>query len=141
MRRHERRKISLRCLRGCGRHMSIKPSDKRRHLRYDLIDFALLETSGDGDSIQCVIVDISLGGLQIRSKVSLPVGKSCVMRVARPKDRPLEIKGEVRHSQLMPESDLFASGFRFLPETREERMAIAEYVHEIFLRQTDAMAG
>jgi c-di-GMP-binding flagellar brake protein YcgR len=121
--------------------MSIKPSDKRRHLRYDLVDFALLDADGLEHPIQCVIVDISLGGLQIRSKVSLPLGKQCVLRVARPKDRPIEIKGEVRHCQLMEESELFASGFRFLPDTREERMAIAEYVHEIFLRQTDAMAG
>ena len=88
-----------------------------------------------------MVVDISLGGLQIRTKDCLPLGREVRLKVARTESSPLIFRGEVRHSSLMPGSDLYASGFRFLPETHEERITIAEDVHDIFLRQAESLAG
>lgn len=116
-------------------------SEKRQHLRYELIDFALLQSPDWEQPIQCVIVDLSLGGLQIRSKKPLPISVLCVLQVARKNGEPLEMHGEIRHSTKMPDTDMYASGFRFLPDSHGERMAIAEYVHEVFLRQSESLVS
>jgi len=39
----------------------------------------------------------------------------------------------------MPDSDLHATGIKFMPESHSDRMAIAEYVHEVFQRQCDGL--
>lgn len=111
--------------------------DQRRHVRYELVDFALLEADSLSDSIRCIIVDVSLGGLQIRSKNALPLGERCYLRIARLGKRPLVIQGEVRHSGFVQGTDLVGSGFRFLPETNEDRVAIMDYVHDVFIRRSE----
>lgn len=113
----------------------------RRHVRYELIDFALLEHESLADPVRCVIVDVSLGGLQVRSKQTLPVGETCFLRIARLGKRPLLIRGEVRHSGFVNDSDLIGSGFRFLPETNEDRVAIMDYVHAVFIRRSELAAN
>ena len=114
-----------------------KTSDKRRFLRYEVLDYAAVV---DGvDSTNAVIVDIGLGGLQLRSKTALPVGHKVSINIGRLHKAPLELAGEVRHTSKMDDSDLFASGIRFVPETHEERLAIAEYVHGVFQRQCDKL--
>ena len=116
-------------------------NDQRRHVRYELIDFALLESDTLADPIRCVIVDVSLGGLQIRSKCALPVGRECYLRIARLGKKPIRIRGEVRHSGVVKGADLIASGFRFLPEDQDERVEIMEYVHSVFVRRTELVAS
>jgi c-di-GMP-binding flagellar brake protein YcgR len=116
-------------------------SDQRRHVRYELIDFALLEADSVKDPIRCVIVDVSLGGLQIRSKTALPVGEKCSLRIARLGKKPIRIQGEVRHSGGMKGADLVASGFRFLPDDQDERVEIMEYVHSVFVRRSELVAS
>jgi hypothetical protein len=115
--------------------------DQRKHVRYELVDFAMLESAALEEPARCVVVDVSLGGLQVRSKVALPVGSHCVLVVAQLGAKPLRIRGEVRHSGPVAGSDLLSSGFRFLPETNEDRIAIMEYVHGVFLRRSELMAG
>lgn len=115
-----------------------KGSDKRRFLRYEMLDYALAHVPGQ-EAIKTVIVDIGLGGLQLRSKDLLPVGSFCKIYIGRVEGEPLMIAGEVRHSSDIPDSDLIATGIRFCPETHEERLAIAEYVHGVFQRQCDKL--
>lgn len=115
--------------------------DMRRHVRYELIDFALLEHPSLEDAVRCVIVDVSLGGLQVRSKQTLPVGEACFLRIARLGKKPLVIRGEVRHSGFIPDTDLIGSGFRFLPENNEDRIAIMDYVHSVFIRRSELAAS
>jgi len=114
-------------------------TDKRRYLRYDILDYVVIDLDNSATSINAVIVDISLGGLQIRSRDQLPVGELCSVRVGCADLPPLALRGEIRHSTLMENSDLFSTGLKFMPEGHSDRMAIAEYVHDIFQRQCDGL--
>ncbi len=113
----------------------VKP-DKRRYLRYEILDYAVVQFQGI-PSVNTVIADISLGGVQLRSKVEIPVNEICVVRVGCGESEPLGLRAEVRHCLPIPGSELFTSGLRFMPENHADRMAIAEYVHSIFQRQCD----
>ncbi len=113
--------------------------DKRRYLRYEILDYAVVSVRGKGDNVNTVIADISLGGVQLRSKVLLPVGAICKIRVGTSSGDVLDLRAEVRYSTPIESSDLFTSGMRFIPETHGDRLAIAEYVHAIFQRQCDSL--
>ena len=115
---------------------SIGP-DKRRYLRYEILDYAVLKLDTDDSQVNTVIVDISLGGLQVRSRDPLPPGAFCTIRVGCGEMAPIGLRGEIRHCKAVEDSDLFTTGVRFMPEDHEDRMAIAEYVHAIFQRQCD----
>lgn len=119
----------------------VQGKDQRRHVRYELVDFALLEAPSLEEPIRCVVVDVSLGGIQVRSKIALPVGEQCVLHIAQLGRKPLKVRGEVRHTDSIPGSELKSSGFRFLPDTHEDRIGIMEYVHSVFLRRSELMAG
>ena len=119
----------------------IKGRDQRRHVRYELVDFALLESPSSDEPIRCVVVDVSLGGIQVRSKIPLPVGELCTLHVAQLGAKPLKVHSEVRHVEPIKGSELIGIGLRFVPETHEDRIAIMEYVHGVFLRRADLMAG
>jgi len=113
--------------------------DKRRYLRYDVLDYVVIDLNDSQHSVNAVIVDISLGGLQLRSRDVLPVGQICGIRVGCGDLLPLSLRGEIRHCNAMPDSDLHATGIKFMPESHSDRMAIAEYVHEVFQRQCDGL--
>src|SRR5437868_1892735 len=119
----------------------VQGKDQRRHVRYELVDFALLEAPSLEEPIRCVVVDVSLGGIQVRSKIALPTGDQCTLHIAQLGRKPLKVRGEVRHTDTIPGSELLSSGFRFMPESHEDRIAIMEYVHSVFLRRSDLMAG
>ena len=114
-------------------------SDKRRDVRYEILDYAMVYDSAESEPVRCVIVDIGLGGLQLRSRDELAVGGTCLMNIGNLDTSPIRIRGEVRHSQKVKGSELFASGIRFIPETPEERTTVASYVHSVFQRQADLL--
>jgi len=103
-----------------------------------MLDYALVYIDG-GNPVTSVIVDIGLGGLQLRSKTVFPVGMRCRIQIGTMQGEPLVLAGEVRHSGAIDHSDLVATGIRFCPNTHEERLAIAEYVHGVFQRQCDKL--
>jgi hypothetical protein len=119
----------------------VKGKDQRRHVRYELVDFALMESPSAAEPIRCVVVDVSLGGIQVRSKIAPPIGDLCTLHIAQLGSKPLKVKGEVRHIEEIKGSELISIGLRFLPDTHEDRIAIMEYVHGVFLRRADLMAG
>ena len=114
----------------------IRP-DKRRYLRYEILDYAVVQLESERTFVNTVIADISLGGLQLRSKEPFPLGAMCTVRVGFGDGEPMGLRAEVRHSVPLDDSDLFVTGMRFVPESHSDRMAIAEYVHAIFQRQCD----
>lgn len=116
-------------------------TDKRRYIRYELLDYAVLKIDGVPNTVNVVITDIGLGGLQVRSKTTLPIGTKCLATVGSIDDENLELRGEIRHTSIITGSELFAAGIRFVPENHEERMAIAEFVHQIFQRQADQLSN
>src|SRR4051812_41412507 len=103
-----------------------------------MLDYALAYVDGN-EPIKTVIVDIGLGGLQLRSKDALPVGCVCRIHIGRSQGEPLVLAGEIRHSAEVENSDLVATGVRFCPDNHEDRLAIAEYVHGVFQRQCDKL--
>lgn len=115
------------------------PNDQRRYLRYEIFDYALVHVDDEAEPLHGMVVDIGLGGLQIRLKNDLPYGSILRVKIGRMEGEPLELRGEVRHSAPVPDSDLFAVGMRFVPVTHDERIAIAEFVHEIFQRQREKL--
>ncbi len=115
-----------------------KASDKRRYLRYEVLDYCLVFAASN-DPVNSVIVDIGLGGIQLRSKETLPVGSICRVEIGRLHQSPIVLAGEVMHSALVDQTELVASGIRFCPEAHEERLAIAEFVHSVFQRQCDKL--
>jgi hypothetical protein len=111
--------------------------DKRRYLRYEILDYAVVEIEGTENCINTVIADISLGGVQVRSRDPIPVGTTCTVRVAGSTIDPLGLKAEVKHCHAVDGSGLFTTGLKFMPENHTDRLAIADYVHAIFQRQCD----
>lgn len=110
-------------------------SDGRRFERFDILDYAMVSSPNHPEAFRSVIVDIGLGGLQLRSKDQLPVGDTCTLQIGQEEGDPISMQGEVRYSKIADESGLYSSGFKFLPSTHEERAAIAAYVHSVFMRQ------
>ncbi len=103
-----------------------------------MLDYALV-FDGSKEPIKAVVVDIGLGGLQLRSKERFSIGARCRIHIGRASGEPLILNAEICHSSMVQDSELAASGVRFCPETHEDRLAIAEYVHGVFQRQCDKL--
>ena len=122
--------------------MSYKSNlDKRRYLRYDLLDYAMAYSDQDICGVRTVIADVGLGGLALRTHEPLTVGSKLKLLVGRGSGDAITIRGVVRHVQLNKESRLYATGVQFQPETHQDRITIAQYVHEIFQRRCDVVAS
>lgn len=115
--------------------------DKRRYARFEVLECAMIQGGEAAEPMSTVVVDIGLGGVQLRSREVLPVGSECRLLIGSHHGKTIELRGEVRYSRPMRDSDLVASGFRFMPATHEERLAVAEYVHGVFTRQADQLDG
>lgn len=115
--------------------------DKRRYLRYDLLDYAMAYSEHDLVGIRSVIADVGLGGLALRTHEPLDIGAKVRLVVGRGSGEAFTIRGIVRHVQINPESRLYAIGVQFQPENHQERVTIAQYVHEIFQRRCDIVAS
>lgn len=118
--------------------MKRKITERREYSRFDILEYAQLRR-GDGHSGTCVIVDVSLGGLQIRTREPLVPGDQCQIAIGRGGIRPLTSKVEVRYVNRPQDSDLFSAGLRFLPCSSKERVAMVDYIHEIFRRQGETL--
>ncbi len=129
-----------------GRHLvaceagALRPdpiSEQRKDIRYEVLDYALVYCPKGADPVRSVIVDIGLGGLQIRSRDQLPIGCNCVIAIGNGAREAVEIHGEIRHCAKVDGSDLYSTGIKFLPRDGSERTTVAEYVHSVFQRQAD----
>lgn len=116
----------------------IPNADQRRYLRYEIFDYASIKV-GDGPEQHGMIVDIGLGGLQIRSRSRLEVGTLATLTVGRLDDKPLVMQTEVRHCKQVEGTDLFALGMRFNPTGHKQRLETAEFVHQVFVRQREQL--
>jgi hypothetical protein len=114
--------------------------DNRRYARFEMLECAMLYVANEREPIRVMIADIGLGGVQLRSKEQVPCDQPLVLHIGRDAGDPLEIKGKVLYSH-PGEEPMFVTGFCFMPETHEERIAVAEYVHGVFQQQFDALAG
>ena len=116
--------------------------DKREHARFELLEYVLLDgPKGDTASQprRAVIVDVSLGGLQIRSRSSFEEGAVAQLTIGQADKEPVTVIAEVRYSIPVEDSDLFATGFRVRPENKEQRIEWVDYVHTIFQSQGELL--
>jgi hypothetical protein len=116
-------------------------TDKRRYIRYELLDYAVMSIDGQSESFNIVITDIGLGGIQIRTKHDLPSGTKCLVHVGSSDGGSIDLRGEIRHATTVPNSDIQSAGVRFVPENHAERMSVAEFVHQIFQRQAEELSS
>ena len=116
-------------------------AEKRRYVRYELLDYAVLDLDAADAPVSVVVTDIGLGGLQVRAKAPLPHGVGLTVRIATADGGEHHLPGEVRHTAPIAKTDLHAIGVRFTPRTHEERLAVAEFVHMVFRRQAEALGA
>ena len=114
-------------------------SDKRKYIRYEFLEYALLTAPSFIEAQHVVIVNIGLGGLQLRARSKFVAGEKCSLQVGKEDCPPISLPGEIRHVISIEGSDLYAIGVRFLPKTHEERLTIAEFVHAVFQRQCNLL--
>ncbi len=115
-------------------------NDKRRYIRYEVLDCARVNVDGQ-DPFQSVVVDIGLGGLQLRAKALAIQGATCMVTVGRLDDQPIDLPCEIRHCFPLGDGGLHSIGVRFSPRTHDERITIAEFVHSIFVRQCEMLSN
>lgn len=116
-------------------------SDLRHYARFEFMECALLYQEGRKEPYRAMLVDIGLGGVQLRSKDQLPVSEICMLEIGQDGGTPLSLRGQVRYCRPVKDSDLYTSGFKFAPDSHEQRVLIAEYVHGVFQRQGEILAG
>ncbi len=110
-------------------------SERRKFDRFQIMDEASVCKDGATEAHNCEVVNVSLMGLQLRSEKPIPVGGSCVLKIAPGSQAEFQIRGEVRYTHKAEDGEFYSSGFRFVPETAQQQGAIAKYVHSAFLRQ------
>jgi hypothetical protein len=115
--------------------------DNRQHARFELLDYALMQgdEAGQPAAQRAIIVDVSLGGLQIRSRNKFNHGDVFRLTVGRADSSPVLIAAEVRYSIPIEDSDLFATGFKVRPEDNEQRINWVDYVHTVFQSQGETL--
>ncbi len=113
-------------------------SENRRDNRFELLDYAIASRLGHSN-IRSVVVDVSLGGLQVRSRSQFETSEVCTLSIGRGQLSPLQVHAEVRYSVPIEDSDLFATGFRIVPESVGERIEWVDYVHAVFQVQGEAL--
>src|SRR5690606_21249063 len=103
--------------------------ERRTEPRLELLEYAIVTPNGRNEAFRSIISDVSLGGLQVRSKCQLEEGIECRLQIGRLAETPLDVQATLVYSRPIADSDLFASGFRINPATNEEKKAWAEFVH------------
>ena len=116
-------------------------SDMRLYARFEYAECAMVYEAGSTEPYRVMLIDIGLGGVQIKSKDELPVGKTLELHLGQNGEQPLVLKGRARYCHEGGADGMYVCGFKFTPETHEERVGIAEYVHGVFQRQWEMLAS
>jgi c-di-GMP-binding flagellar brake protein YcgR len=80
-------------------------------------------------------VDLSLGGLQLRSRHQYEAGSIVDVSIGRGDTEPIALKAEVRYSLPVKKSDLFATGLKFVTMDEASTHKWVDYVHNVFKDQ------
>jgi c-di-GMP-binding flagellar brake protein YcgR len=116
-------------------------SDLRLYARFEHVECAMVYEQGDAEPHRAMLVDIGLGGVQLKTKQALPIGTPLTLQLGQDDKAPLVATGHVRYCYPEGDEDFYISGFKFTPVSHEERVAIAEYVHGVFQKQWQSLAG
>lgn len=121
-------------------HLNVN-SEQRQYLRYQILDYASVFLPGSAEPVPAMLTDIGLGGAQVRSQLPMPVEGRITIRLAGGSGKAVDLPAEVRHCTQVEGTSLYGSGVRFMPKTHAQKMALAEFVHAVFQRQSDRLAG
>jgi hypothetical protein len=116
-------------------------SDLRRFARFEVLDYAKVFLNTSDEPLSAVVVDVGLGGIQIRTREKMTDGTNCTLLIGNEDGNPLKIEAEIRSVRKIDDSELYGAGCRFLPEGHDQRIAIAEYVHMVFQRQGEKLVS
>ena len=118
--------------------------ETRRYERFpcaQMVTIKAKDDKKDEDEVRALVIDVSLGGLKMRTKASLDPAKTYVLTMASD-GTPMNFHGTIVH--LAPNTDSNGEtgvGFVFRPESHEERVAIANFVHQVFCQAWHAEAA
>lgn len=113
-----------------------KTADLRQHFRFDILEYAVFQV--EGDNVPAVVVDISLGGLQLRTRRSCQTGERSEIVIGQGGAPTIRAELEVRYCEPVG-SDLYAVGCRFLPASKEDCVTLVDYIHDVFRRQGERL--
>jgi hypothetical protein len=82
------------------------------------------------------VIDISIVGARLLTDVQLDKGEQFVLEFHGARKKTLRTPVHVCHSGPYAESDRFISGLQLVPETFEQRAAIAQFVSLVFQGHT-----
>lgn len=117
-------------------NIGIQARERRVNSRFELLEYSMI-TSPDGNQSRGVVVDVSLGGLQVRSRNAFQSGSMCTLQIGRLGASPLTVEAEARYCGPVEDSDLFSTGFRVSDLNPEQRLAWADFVHSVFRNRMD----
>lgn len=114
-------------------------TDRREYSRFEILEYAVIHRENGEEGEACVVVDVSLGGVQARSRFPYRVGEIVNLTIGRGGIRPVSSRVQVRYSHQSDDSDLYSIGLRFLPGAAKERMAMVDFIHDVFRAQGERL--
>ncbi len=120
--------------------MEKKDFERRKEPRLIHFEFAKFYAVQHSVPLSALIVDVSLGGAQIRTRAKCNEGESCRIQIQKDDHGHIEIPGQISYCLETGGSNLYAVGVKFLPVTMGQKNDIANYVHNIFLEQNTFLA-
>ncbi len=109
-------------------------TDSRRHLRYDIMDFAMIYGASHPQGVRALVVDLGLGGIAIRSREALEADEKIRIQIGKSGGTPYELNGQVRYCDNGQSNPLYSIGIQFEPANHEEKISIARLINEAFQR-------
>jgi hypothetical protein len=116
-------------------------NERRDSERFALFEYAIVRLGAQSIRLRSVVVDVSLGGLQVRSREEFESGIKCILCVGRIGMEPMEIGAEVRYSRPIEGSDLVSTGFRIIPSSDIEKEQWARFVQNSLKHSGESLAS
>ncbi len=113
---------------------TLSAENRREHKRFVMLEYAKIKLADEAES-SSVLVDLSLGGLQLRSRHQYEAGSIVDVSIGRGDTEPIALKAEVRYSLPVKKSDLFATGLKFVTMDEASTHKWVDYVHNVFKDQ------
>jgi c-di-GMP-binding flagellar brake protein YcgR len=117
--------------------------ETRRYERFPCAQMVTIRSVDDiqgAEEARALVVDVSLGGLKMRTKASLDPSKTYILTMAAT-GIPMNFHGTVVHLAQSESDGETGVGFVFRPESHDERVAIANFVHQVFSQAWHAEAA
>ena len=114
--------------------------DLRLFARFDCAESARIQSDKVDKAFPAKVVDVGLGGVQLVSRDTVPVDQVMTLRIEREGTVVVKVAGKAKYCTEVHAQGGYVIGFKFMPETHEERVAIAEFVHGIFQRQWEILS-